>query len=89
MDCWKEACERHAECDVASLYCIKSFGDKAFLNKSCPIEKLDNPPFDFGIYLPALQSHVVSSSNFSLKLLYCFWWGLRNLRFVSLRISPS
>ncbi|KAI4324996.1 hypothetical protein MLD38_030433 [Melastoma candidum] len=89
MDCWKRACENHHGCDVATLYCLRSSGDKTYLNESCPIETSDNPPFDFGIYLPALQSHVVSSSDFSLKLAYCFWWGLRNLSSLAQNLTTS
>ncbi|KAI4330943.1 hypothetical protein MLD38_029179 [Melastoma candidum] len=89
MDCWKRACENHSGCDVATLYCLRSSEEKTYLNESCPIETSDNPPFDFGIYLPALQSHIVSSSDFSLKMAYCFWWGLRNLSSLAQNLTTS
>ncbi|XP_059433150.1 cyclic nucleotide-gated ion channel 1-like [Corylus avellana] len=36
-------------------------------------------PFDYGIFLPAIQSDNLETTDFSQKLAYCFWWGLRNL----------
>jgi cyclic nucleotide gated channel len=44
----------------------------------------DKKQFDFGIFLDALQSGVVESRDFTDKLFYCFWWGLKNLRCASL-----
>lgn len=80
--CWQKAC-RKTGCVSNSLYCDgdASLRDNRFLNVSCSLVE-DNPPFDFGIFLDALKSGVVGSMNFPQKFFYCFWWGLRNLRYV-------
>ncbi|KAI7725507.1 hypothetical protein M8C21_007049, partial [Ambrosia artemisiifolia] len=70
--CWRETCGNMSvgietsvsEC--SSFYCddngtmIKA----AYLNSYCRIEETKSPPFDFGIFLPALHSGVVNSTNF-------------------------
>ncbi|GLT53352.1 hypothetical protein SLA2020_266300 [Shorea laevis] len=45
--------------------------------------------FDFGIFLDALQSGVVESTDFPQKLFYCFWWGLRNLSSLGQNLATS
>lgn len=58
------------------------------VEEKCPTKKPDQNVFDFGIYLFAFQSNVVSSTNNSPKrILQSFWWALRNLRFVHLSLS--
>lgn len=37
---------------------------------------------DYGIFDDALNSGVVSSTDFIWKFSYCCWWGLQNLRSV-------
>ncbi|KAK7285792.1 hypothetical protein RJT34_20573 [Clitoria ternatea] len=54
------------------------------LNSTCafvsPDQITDTRIFNFGIYFDALDSGVVeSTTEFSQKFFYCFWWGLRNL----------
>ena len=80
--CWQRACHKTG-CVSNSLYCDADVSQRnnAFLNVSCSLVE-DNPPFDFGIFLDALKSGVVGSMNFPQKFFYCFWWGLRNLRYV-------
>jgi cyclic nucleotide gated channel, plant len=39
----------------------------------------DNGFYPFGIYTEALHTKLTSSS-FTQKYFYCFWWGLKNLR---------
>jgi hypothetical protein len=73
-------------CNKADIYCNDRGGFKSilnFLNGSCPILEEDKNKFDFGIFLDALQSGVVESRDFTDKLFYCFWWGLKNLRYAS------
>ncbi|KAI4384811.1 hypothetical protein MLD38_002914 [Melastoma candidum] len=90
MDCWKNACGRHDGCHIGSLYCGGGTIDKSFLNATCPVDSSsDSSPFNFGIYSDALKSHIVSSSDFPLKLGYCFWWGLRNLSSLGQNLSTS
>ncbi|KAG7994995.1 hypothetical protein I3843_01G086300 [Carya illinoinensis] len=77
--CWHLACENHIECDRSSLDCDHGFGNYTFLNDYCPIETTNTTVFDFGMFQGALQSGTVASMDFPRKILYCFWWGLRNL----------
>ncbi|KAF5451079.1 hypothetical protein F2P56_031378 [Juglans regia] len=78
--CWHLACENHIECNRSSFYCNHgSFGNYTFLNDHCPIQTPNTTVFDFGIFQGALQSGTVASTDFPRKILYCFWWGLRNL----------
>ncbi|KAM7268631.1 hypothetical protein ACFE04_010797 [Oxalis oulophora] len=86
--CWKDACRNHTGCDYRSLNCGGPSGNLAFLNQTCPITDQD-PPFDFGIFLPALQSGVVESTDFLQKLFYCFWWGLQNLSSLGQNLKTS
>lgn len=90
--CWQDACASNPTlCNRDSLYCGRGFrGTNTFLNTSCPIQQVDNPPFDFGIFLDALQSGVVeSSTDFPQKFFYCFWWGLRNLSSLGQNLATS
>ncbi|KAH0670004.1 hypothetical protein KY289_024497 [Solanum tuberosum] len=68
-------------------------GNAFLLNSSCPLlqqEDIKDPnEFDFGIALDALQFQVVEKRKFRTKLLYCFWWGLRNLRFEERKSEQS
>lgn len=88
-DCWRAACRDRGpdQCDIKYLYCGEvRFGNYSFLNSSCTLlqpDEIKNPSdFDFGIFLDAFQSHIVETKDFPQKFLYCFWWGLRSLRFV-------
>jgi cyclic nucleotide gated channel len=83
--CWQNACGNNTTCNSSSLFCdSKAVGDMkgvdSFLNSSCPVQTPNTTLFDFGIFLDALDSGVVESTDFPQKLFYCFWWGLRNLR---------
>ena len=83
--CWLDACRKNVSCDRSSLYCDSFQKINTFINDSCPIQDEKNLPFKFGIFLDALQSGVVkSTTDFPQKFFYCFWWGLRNLRFALL-----
>ena len=85
--CWQDACQRNKTCNKADMYCDDHRGSgkvSTFLNASCPIQQQNTTLFNFGIFLDALQSGVVESTDFPQKFFYCFWWGLRNLRYVLL-----
>ncbi|XP_071715636.1 cyclic nucleotide-gated ion channel 1-like [Rutidosis leptorrhynchoides] len=93
-DCWRTACKANNPCEVKYIYCgEKRVGDYSFLNTSCPAlqpEQIKNSTdFDFGIFLDALESHVVETQDFPQKLLYCFWWGLRNLSSLGQNLKTS
>ncbi|KAF5451064.1 hypothetical protein F2P56_031363, partial [Juglans regia] len=82
--CWHSACEKNdTACTPNSFSCldhVHSSGNYTFMNDYCPVETKDGTmPFDFGIYHDAIKSGIVASRNFPKKILYCSWWGLRNL----------
>lgn len=90
--CWQDyICKHEQKCDiyifVYSFYCDYSPQLKTEINitrvkLSCPVELPKNMtlfPHDYGIYLSALQSNMLTSRYLPRKILHCFWWGLRNL----------
>ncbi|KAK6789904.1 hypothetical protein RDI58_013704 [Solanum bulbocastanum] len=92
--CWRSACEKIPNCSSDYLYCGGKMNGNAFLlNSSCPLlqqEDIKDPnDFDFGIALDALQFQVVGKRKFRAKLLYCFWWGLRNLSSLGQNLKTS
>ncbi|KAI8564987.1 hypothetical protein RHMOL_Rhmol03G0225500 [Rhododendron molle] len=87
--CWKKACGNQAECFDHSVYCHHSDGYRDILNESCPIQTPNATLFDFGIFIDALQSGVVESTDFPQKFSYCFWWGLRNLSSLGQNLKTS
>ncbi|XP_076957805.1 cyclic nucleotide-gated ion channel 1-like [Bidens hawaiensis] len=94
--CWQETCRNTSTgvsgCLIASFSCddMEDLALKdAYLNKCCPIVEMDNPPYDFGMFLPALQSGVVSTTDFPQKFFYCFWWGLQNLSSLGQNLKTS
>ncbi|XP_024987687.1 cyclic nucleotide-gated ion channel 1-like isoform X2 [Cynara cardunculus var. scolymus] len=83
LRCWNIACQRH-NYDSKYLYCGEGrVGDFGFLKSSCPLlernEIKDSANFDFGLFLDALQTRVLETSDFRQKFLYCSWWGLQSL----------
>lgn len=88
--CWTEACGKLPGCVHSSLYCDDQVHDTNFFSTSCPIQKENKTAFDFGIFLPALQSGIVDSGEgFPQKLFYCFWWGLQNLSSLGQNLKTS
>ncbi|KAJ8540069.1 hypothetical protein K7X08_026458 [Anisodus acutangulus] len=92
--CWRSACDKIAFCSSDYLYCGgKGNGNALLLNTSCPLlqqEDIKDPnDFDFGIFLDALHFRVVEKRKFWTKLLYCFWWGLRNLSSLGQNLKTS
>ncbi|XP_042504905.1 cyclic nucleotide-gated ion channel 1-like [Macadamia integrifolia] len=86
--CWQGACQKQPGCDIHHMSCGDRRIDMSFLNASCNHSD-GNHPFNFGIFLDALQSGVVNSNNFSQRFLYCFWWGLRNLSSLGQNLQTS
>ncbi|KAG6706986.1 hypothetical protein I3842_06G009600 [Carya illinoinensis] len=80
--CWQLACKNDIECSKTSpsFNCGDGFGNYTFLNDSCSVETPKTILFDFGIFQEARQSGILASKDFFQKTMYCFWWGLRNLR---------
>uniref|UniRef100_A0A7N0UFG1 Cyclic nucleotide-binding domain-containing protein n=1 Tax=Kalanchoe fedtschenkoi TaxID=63787 RepID=A0A7N0UFG1_KALFE len=95
--CWTDASKAHNRSDTNYLYCTKSADPTitpTFLGVDCQLKDPDSETgpstyFDFGIFLPALQSGVTDDKDFSKKFLYCFWWGLRNLSSLGQNLSTS
>ncbi|XP_041015895.1 cyclic nucleotide-gated ion channel 1-like [Juglans microcarpa x Juglans regia] len=80
--CWHVACKHDTGCNKTSFNCGHGFSNNTFLNNFCSLEKPDTTLFDFGIFQEARQSGILESMDFLRKTIFCFWWGLRNLRFV-------
>ncbi|CAN6699296.1 unnamed protein product [Malus baccata var. baccata] len=94
LECWKAyVCKHETICDIdrfySYFYCGRS-SQKNNLKKinvtiprvQCSVElqkTTSSFPFDYGIYLAALQSNLASSRDYPRKIFHCFWWGLRNL----------
>ncbi|TMW85440.1 hypothetical protein EJD97_023156 [Solanum chilense] len=92
--CWRSACDKIPNCSSDYLHCGGNMnGNTLLLNSSCPLlqqEDIKDPnDFDFGIALDALQFQVVEKRKFLTKLLYCFWWGLRNLSSLGQNLKTS
>jgi cyclic nucleotide gated channel len=92
--CWHEVCKDQARCDTMYRYCgDHRKKDYTFPTESCPFIQPDqvhnSTVFNFGIFIDALDSGVVESTYCPRKFFYCFWWGLRNLRFVNILFSIS
>ncbi|GMH18355.1 hypothetical protein Nepgr_020196 [Nepenthes gracilis] len=88
--CWRRACKNQLEiCDYSALYCDESSGNNTFVNEFCPITTPNTTLFDFGIFLSALQSGVLGTTDFPKKFLYCFWWGLQNLSSLGQNLKTS
>ncbi|CAE6005335.1 unnamed protein product [Arabidopsis arenosa] len=89
-DCWSKACNDNQNCTRNFLFCgnqnMQGYAawdniKVSYLQLKCPVNvpEDEEPPFDFGIYLRALSSGIVSSRNFVSKYFFCLWWGLQNL----------
>ncbi|XP_042985930.1 cyclic nucleotide-gated ion channel 1-like isoform X1 [Carya illinoinensis] len=79
--CWHMACKPDAGCSKTSFNCGHgSSNNKIVLNNFCSIENPNTTLFDFGIFQEARQSRILESMDFLRKTIFCFWWGLRNLR---------
>ncbi|CAL2274709.1 unnamed protein product [Prunus armeniaca] len=93
MVCWQEhICKIYDVCTretrVYFFYCSSFTPENNMmfnvsrLHEACAVQLSANVtslPFDYGIYLYALQSNMTSSRDLPVKMLQCIWWGLRNL----------
>lgn len=86
--CWQYACQSDNGCKPSTFECHDHPTNRNItsLNAACPISPANTEVFDFGIFLNALQSRIAGSADYSQKLSNCFWWGLRNLRLVCVKI---
>ncbi|XP_042979404.1 cyclic nucleotide-gated ion channel 1-like [Carya illinoinensis] len=92
--CWYIDCKKqNGQCTPSSFSCssrISKSSNHTFVNDFCsPLEKSNATQFDFGIFLEAIQSGTVASTNYPKKVLHCFWWGLRNLSSLGQNLQAS
>ncbi|CAL9027680.1 unnamed protein product [Prunus brigantina] len=98
--CWEEqfckSCGRERLDPL--FYCDSFFNPRVpswnilCLRQSCAVrlsEIVTSLPFDFGIYLYAVQSNMTSSRDLPVKMLQCIWWGLRNLSSFGSNLNTS
>lgn len=83
MGCWNKACGSHrGECFIKKDGFWTSSGDYRFLNDMCS-NISDNTFFHFGIFREAIENGIIYKPNLR-KILYCFRWGIQNIRLVNL-----
>lgn len=91
--CWDHACRESPGCNVQNLYCAHEVSNldawrnvsATYITPKCSIGDDDNKPaFKYGIYAQAMSSGVLDSERFVSKYFYCLWWGLQNLRYLSI-----
>ncbi|CAD5188621.1 unnamed protein product [Musa acuminata subsp. malaccensis] len=87
-DCWHAVCKTKNDiCNANFLYCGNEHIDgydkwqnvSAQVLQDLCLPHDDNSFFSFGIFEQSLNSNIVASKEFCIKLAYCFWWGLQNL----------
>lgn len=83
--CWRLECRNNATCNANYIYCgaVNNSDKNAFLKNVCILCDQPNslPDPVFGIYAPAIEN-ITQSRSFFVKLFFCVWWGLQNLRCV-------
>ncbi|KAF0931800.1 hypothetical protein E2562_005772 [Oryza meyeriana var. granulata] len=90
--CWREAC--HVEgpsCQTLFFDCKTVNSNRTIWYELSNITSFCTPNngfYQFGIYAEALDSKLTSSS-FTQKYFYCFWWGLKNLSCLGQNLSTS
>ncbi|KAB2619716.1 cyclic nucleotide-gated ion channel 1-like [Pyrus ussuriensis x Pyrus communis] len=101
--CWQEyICKHENICDRGRVLYFFFCGYSCQKNNetisiprlklSCSVELPKNMtsfPFDYGIFLSALQSNMTRSRDLPKKVLHCFWWGLRNLSSAGSNLETS
>ena len=53
-----------------------------YLKEFCPVDPPNAAVYDFGMFSGAIESGILTKTDFLRKFSRCFWWGLRNLRSV-------
>ncbi|KAI4384809.1 hypothetical protein MLD38_002912 [Melastoma candidum] len=90
ITCWGGACDQTTGCNHKSLYCDGGQNaNNRFLDTFCPVQTPNTTLFNFGIFLNALDSGVVESTDFPQKFFFCFWWGLHNLSSLGQNLKTS
>lgn len=81
--CWHQTCRITGGCRT-TYHCgdhTSTSVNITLLTELCPISPSNATMFDFGIFGNGLQSGNLGLIDFSEKVFYFVWWGLRNLRF--------
>ncbi|CAL8124906.1 unnamed protein product [Prunus armeniaca] len=91
ISCWEHACGYGNGCGATTFNCHdhQTSRNITVLNNLCPIDPPNATLFDFGIYLNVLQSGALWSTDYPLKFLNSFCWGLRNLSSLASNLQPS
>ncbi|XP_040377050.1 protein CNGC15b [Oryza brachyantha] len=90
--CWREAC--HVEgpsCQTLFFDCKTVSSNRTIWYQLSNITSLCTPSngfYPFGIYGEALETKL-TSSTFTQKYFYCFWWGMKNLSCLGQNLSTS
>ncbi|KAE8650814.1 hypothetical protein Csa_017620 [Cucumis sativus] len=87
--CWQSACKFNSGCKVNSFSCEDITSNERFVDNFCPINPPNPAIFDFGLFLNAHQSGVTRVNDFPVKLLCCFFWGLRALSSFGSNLTTS
>ncbi|XP_007199331.2 cyclic nucleotide-gated ion channel 1 isoform X3 [Prunus persica] len=90
--CWQNACRNNNGCEPTTFYCNgRTIKDITFLDDLCSINphNTNATPFCFGMFVEAVQSGVLESTNLPKKFFHCFWWGLRNLSSLGQNLETS
>ncbi|XP_034196903.1 cyclic nucleotide-gated ion channel 1-like isoform X1 [Prunus dulcis] len=90
--CWQNACRNNNGCQATTFYCNgRSIRNITFLDDLCSMNphNTNATPFDFGMFVEAVQSGVLESTNLPNKFFHCFWWGLRNLSSLGQNLETS
>ncbi|XP_062219718.1 protein CNGC15b-like [Phragmites australis] len=90
--CWREAClVERPSCQTMFFDCKTVSSNRTIWYQLSNITSLCTPSngfYPFGIYKEALDAKLTSSS-FTQKYFYCFWWGLKNLSCLGQNLSTS
>ncbi|CAD6250216.1 unnamed protein product [Miscanthus lutarioriparius] len=90
--CWREACLLESPtCQTMFFDCKSLSSNRTIWYELSNITSLCTPDsgfYPFGIYTEALKAKLTSSS-FTQKYFYCFWWGLKNLSCLGQNLSTS
>ncbi|KAK3158504.1 hypothetical protein QOZ80_2AG0138040 [Eleusine coracana subsp. coracana] len=90
--CWREACRLESpSCQTMFFDCKTVSSNRTMWYAMSNITRLcmtGNGFYPFGIFAEALDIKLTSSS-FTQKYFYCFWWGLKNLSCLGQNLSTS
>ncbi|KAL0009004.1 hypothetical protein SO802_010506 [Lithocarpus litseifolius] len=94
VTCWQKLCKNSTGCENKDFYCGDHRNESfAHLYYECPFIKPDDientTVLNFGMFTDALKSGMVETKDFQVKLVYCFWWGFRNLGSLGQNLQTS